>query len=90
MLKIISLHTIKQIFETEAVNTLSPMAKMSYISCLMYWFEDMPADLDSTSGFDIVQAQIKSFEKNHRYFMEMELAGLVKITTGTATLTGAF
>lgn len=81
MLKIISLHTIKQIFETEAKIPLSAMAKITYISCLSYWFEDMPADLDSNTGFDVVIAQMKTL--NH--FTELQAAGLVQINPDTVT-----
>lgn len=85
MLRVISLHTIKQIFETEALTQLSPMAKMSYISCLMYYFEDMPMDLESTNTFDIIKAQIKSYNTTQKYFNEMQEAGLVKINQETIT-----
>jgi len=85
MLRVISLHTIKQIFETESLTQLSPMAKMSYISCLMYYFEDMPLDLESTNTFDIIKAQIKSYNTTQKYFNEMQEAGLVKINHETIT-----
>lgn len=85
MLKAISLHTIKQIFEIEAMQPLSPMAKMSYISCLMYYFEDMPMDLESADAFDIIKAQIKSYNSTLKYFTEMQHAGLVKINSETIT-----
>lgn len=85
MLRVISLHTIKQIFETESLTQLSPMAKMSYISCLMYYFEDMPLDLESANAFDIIKAQIKSYNTTQKYFNEMQEAGLVKINPETIT-----
>ncbi len=85
MLKAISLHTLKQIFETEALAPLSPMARMSYISCLMYYFEDMSMDLDSAQSFNIIKAQVKAYDKTLRYFEEMQTAGLVQINDQTIT-----
>lgn len=85
MLRIISLHTLKQIFETEVRVSLSPMAQMTYINCLMYWFDGMPLDLESANAFDIVKAQMKSYPANEKYFKEMETAGIVQINSETIT-----
>lgn len=79
MLKLISLYTLQQIFETEALHKVSPMAQLCYMRSLIYWFEDMPETTEAAEGFQIIRAQIKNAKSNYKYFEELEKAGLIQI-----------
>lgn len=85
MLKVISLHTLQQIFEVEAQEKLSAMAKMSYIACLTHYFEDKPATTEFCTGFDIDRKDMKMTEATIRYFNELQDAGLVMLNDRTIT-----
>lgn len=79
MLKVITLYTIERIFNEDSEQKLSPMAKMVYISCLMHYFKDKPAKISSIAAFEILEEEMKSFEKHRKSFLELSRAGLVTI-----------
>lgn len=83
MLKVISLHTINEIFETEALTKISPMAKMSYIQCLLYYFKDKDPNMSNLIGFDINKRDFKKY--NEKYFNELRDAGLIIVSEKTIT-----
>jgi hypothetical protein len=85
MLKLISLHAIQQIFETEATDIVSPLAKMCYINCIMHYFDGLPENLDNTKAFDLLIKDMKNYGKNHKYFMELQDVNLVIINNNTIT-----
>lgn len=78
MLKYISLYCINQIFETEALVKLGPKAKVAYIQCLIFHFEDLEPSHENTQTFDILKTRVK--QRSLPLFEEMALAGLVQIS----------
>lgn len=83
MLRIITLHTIQQIFETEAQAEVGPMAQLAYIRCLTHHFQDLPATRENCVAFTLRFAQMNNGQKSKKYFQELEKAGLVKLTDKT-------
>lgn len=78
MLKHISLYCINQIFETEALVKISPKAKVAYIQCLIFHFEDLEPSHENTEAFDILKTRVKP--RSIPLFEEMAQAGLVQIS----------
>lgn len=77
MLKHISLYCINKIFETEALVKISPKAKVAYIQCLVFHFEDLEPSHENTEAFDILKTRVKP--RSLPLFEEMAKAGLVQI-----------
>lgn len=77
MLKVISLHCINQIFETEALVKISPKAKIAYMQCLIYHFADVEPTYDNMLAFDIMKFRVNP--KSMKLFEELDKAGLVQI-----------
>ncbi len=83
MLKLISLHTINSIFNLDSLISLTAKAKVAYIQCLTYHFEDLEPKIVNLQGFDLHKRVIN--QKSIVYFQELEKAGLVKINDTTIT-----
>lgn len=78
MLKHISLYCINQIFETEALIKISPKAKVAYIQCLIFNFEELEPSHENMEAFDILKTRVKP--RSLPLFEEMAKAGLVQIS----------
>ena len=78
MLKHLSLYCINQIFETEALIKLSPKAKVAYIQCLVFHFEDLEPSHENMESFDILKTRPKP--TSMPLFDELAKAGLVQIS----------
>lgn len=77
MLKLISLWSLSQIFETSKIK-LGGMSQMVYINCLMFHFEKLPATQENAQAFDIFDVEL-DYTKYERYFVELHKAGLIQI-----------
>jgi hypothetical protein len=84
MLKLISLHTINSIFKLDSlINSISSKAKIAYIQCLTYHFEDLDPKIVNLKGFDISKKVIN--QKSLSLFLELEKAGLVVVNEDSIT-----
>lgn len=83
MLRVITLHTIQQIFQTEATQQVSAMAQMAYIRCLTHYFADLPANRENCVAFTLRFAQMNNGPRSRKYFEELAQAGLVTLTDKT-------
>jgi len=61
MLSVITLYTIKLIFDNDAQTKLSASDKMFYINCLMHHFEGMPKTLQGSFAFGI-EKEVKYYD----------------------------
>lgn len=83
MLKQFSLHTINSIFNLDSLFSLSAKAKVAYLQCLTYHFEDLEPKMVNLQSFELQKRVIN--QKSIVYFQELEKAGLVKINENTIT-----
>jgi hypothetical protein len=83
MLKLISLYTINSIFNLDSLIILSAKAKIAYIQCLTYHFEDLEPKIVNLQGFELNKRVIN--QKSLVYFQELDKAGLVKLNDNTIT-----
>ena len=84
MLKLISLHTINSIFKLDSlINSISSKAKIAYIQCLTYHFEDLDPKIVNLKGFYISKKVIN--QKSLSLFLELEKAGLVVVNEDSIT-----
>lgn len=83
MLKHISLHTINSIFNLDSLFSLSAKAKIAYLQCLTYHFEDLEPKMVNLQSFELQKRIVN--QKSIVYFQELEKAGLVKINENTIT-----
>ena len=83
MLKHISLHTINSIFNLDSLFSLSAKAKVAYLQCLTYHFEDLEPKMVNLQSFELQKRIVN--QKSIVYFQELEKAGLVKINENTIT-----
>lgn len=83
MLKHISLHTINSIFNLDSLFSLSAKAKVAYLQCLTYHFEDLEPKMVNLQSFELQKRIVN--QKSIVYFQELEKAGLVKINDDTIT-----
>lgn len=79
MLSVITLHTIKKIFENDLKSSLSASEKMFYINCLMYHFEGKPKTLQGSFAFELPMDSFGEWAKFEKTANKLRLAGLVKI-----------
>jgi len=77
MLKVISLYTLQMVFEHEATRQISPLAQLTYIKCLQYYFEGKDATIDNAVSFEIAKNQIPN--PNSKHFIELQDAKLIKL-----------
>lgn len=75
MLKLISLHTLNKIFDQEAIIKLSPKAKIAYMQCVTFHFEDLAPKLANLQPFELQKGIIN--QRSLPLFQELEKAGLV-------------
>ena len=79
MLSVITLHTIKQIFDNDLETKLTASEKMFYINCLMYHFEGKPKTLQGSFAFELPMDSFGEWAKFEKTANKLRLAGLVKI-----------
>jgi len=79
MLKMISLHTINEIFKENDCNTLSIKSKMLYINILTHHFKDLRATTENQSAFSLLIKDIPHFKIWHDNFKALESKNLVSI-----------
>jgi len=77
MLEIITLSTIKKIFDN-ANCEVSSMSKMLYVNCLMHHFGDLSYTQEDSVGFELTDTEVKfnAFKKN---FQDLKKAGVLEI-----------
>ena len=83
MLKLFSLYTINSIFNLDSLIILSAKAKIAYIQCLTYHFEDLEPKIINLQSFELNKRVIN--QKSLVYFQELDKAGLVKLNEDTIT-----
>ena len=83
MLKLFSLHTLNSIFNQDSLISLSAKAKIAYIQCLTYHFEDLEPKIVNLQSFELHKRVVN--QKSIVYFQELEKAGLVIINESTIT-----
>jgi hypothetical protein len=83
MLKLFSLHTLNSIFNLDSLIILSAKAKIAYIQCLTYHFEDLEPKIINLQSFELNKRVIN--QKSLVYFQELDKAGLVKLNEDTIT-----
>ena len=83
MLKLFSLHTLNSIFNQDSLISLSAKAKIAYIQCLTYHFEDLEPKIINLQSFELNKQVIN--QKSLVYFQELDKAGLVKLNEDTIT-----
>lgn len=83
MLKLFSLHTLNSIFNQDSLISLSAKAKIAYIQCLTYHFEDLEPKIINLQSFELHKRVVN--QKSLVYFQELEKAGLVIINESTIT-----
>lgn len=83
MLKLFSLHTLNSIFNQDSLISLSAKAKIAYIQCLTYHFEDLEPKIINLQSFELHKRVVN--QKSIVYFQELEKAGLVIINESTIT-----
>ena len=83
MLKLFSLYTINSIFNLDSLIILSAKAKIAYIQCLTYHFEDLEPKIINLQSFELNKQVIN--QKSLVYFQELDKAGLVKLNDNTIT-----
>lgn len=83
MLKLFSLHTLNSIFNQDSLISLSAKAKIAYIQCLTYHFEDLEPKIVNLQSFELHKCVVN--QKSIVYFQELEKAGLVIINESTIT-----
>ena len=83
MLKLFSLHTLNSIFNQDSLISLSAKAKIAYIQCLTYYFEDLEPKIVNLQSFELHKRVVN--QKSIVYFQELEKAGLVIINESTIT-----
>lgn len=79
MLKVLSLHTLQSIFEYEVLQPLTPFGQLTYIRCLIHYFDGKEATNENCRAFEIYKNQIPN--PNSQHFIELQAAGLVTIHT---------
>lgn len=77
MLKLITLHTIKSIFDN-ATCEVSSLSKMIYVNCLIHHFGDLEPIEENSVGFELSDEEVK-FEKFKKNFQELKKAEIVNI-----------
>ena len=77
MLEIITLSTIKKIFDNANCEVLS-MSKMIYVNCLMHHFKDLEATDENSKGFEM-ESDYLNYELYKKNFKDLEKAGIVII-----------
>ena len=83
MLKLFSLYTLNSIFNQDSLISLSAKAKIAYIQCLTYHFEDLEPKIVNLQSFELHKRVVN--QKSIVYFQELEKAGLVIINESTIT-----
>jgi len=83
MLKLFSLHTLNSIFNQDSLISLSAKAKIAYIQCLTYHFEELEPKIVNLQSFELHKRVVN--QKSIVYFQELEKAGLVIINESTIT-----
>jgi len=83
MLKLISLYAINSIFNLDSLIILSAKAKIAYIQCLTYHFEDLEHKIINLQSFELNKRVIN--QKSLVYLEELEKAGLVQLNDYTIT-----
>lgn len=83
MLKLFSLHTLNSILNQDSLISLSAKAKIAYIQCLTYHFEDLEPKIINLQSFELHKRVIN--QKSLVYFQELDKAGLVKLNEDTIT-----
>lgn len=78
MLSVITLHTIKMIFDNDAQTKLSASDKMFYINCLMHHFEGMPKTLQGSFAFELSKDSFGDFKKFEGCINRLSESGLVQ------------
>ncbi|MES2287644.1 MAG: hypothetical protein V4547_18255 [Bacteroidota bacterium] len=79
MLRLLSLFTLQQIFEFEALKPLTPFGQLTYIRCLLYYFEGKEATNENCKAFELYKNEIPN--PNSMHFLELQEAGLITLHT---------
>ena len=80
MLKMITLHTLNEIFRENECNSLSIKTKMLYINILTHHFKDRTATTENQKAFDINTKDIPHYKIWYDNFKALETKNLVSIT----------
>lgn len=78
MLKLITLHTIDEIFK-EVQCPLGALEKMLYLNCIVHHFRNLEPTSSNSVAFDIPTTEIPNYTTYERQFKELEKAGLVEV-----------
>lgn len=78
MLKLITLHTIDQIF-THTHAPVGAGAKMLYLNCLMHHFRPLNPSASNLVAFELPISEIPNYGKYELMFEELNRAGLVEL-----------
>ena len=85
MSHLINFWVLEQIFDNEAKEPISKLAKTFYINCLMYRFKNRPAKITQATAFNLPNEDFKNKSKYEPLLNELHKAELVVVCSEYVT-----